>query len=377
MGKAEEPTGELTSQVEDQADELEIEDPVTDQDERVSIKRYSISSYGADYPVDGLVKRMRSKDIFIPPFQRQYVWTLKLASRFIESLLLGLPVPSIFLSRESPSAPFLVIDGQQRLRSLEFFCDGIFQPSGREFRLNGVQDEFQGRTYSTLEEGDQRTLDNSIIHAIIVRQEEPTEDNSSVYHVFERLNTGGKQLTPQEIRACMYHGPYVDLLQDLNRESNWRVIFGRQNPDNRMRDQELILRFLALFFDSSVYEKPLKDFLNKHLARNRHLQRHGKEPIRKVFQRTVGAVNAAVGRKAFRPKRALVAGFFDAFMVATAKYINGGEAIDDRVLTRISNVHQALVEDKDFVRITGAGTSDTSAVRNRMERATAAFDNVS
>src|SRR5215210_7821651 len=83
--------------------------------------KYSITSYGADYPVDSLVKRLREKDIFVPPFQRAYVWDARRASKFVESLLLGLPVPGIFLSREDDSGRLLVIDGQQRLRTLEYF----------------------------------------------------------------------------------------------------------------------------------------------------------------------------------------------------------------------------------------------------------------
>lgn len=108
---------------------------------------YQITSYGADYPVDGIVRRLRDKSILIPEFQRNYVWTLKQASRFIESLLLGLPVPGIFLSKEQESQKLLVVDGQQRLKTLLFFYDGIF--NGKEFLLKGVQDRFDNVTYKT------------------------------------------------------------------------------------------------------------------------------------------------------------------------------------------------------------------------------------
>src|SRR5439155_24071146 len=83
--------------------------------------RYQISSYGADYPVDGLVKRLRSGDIELPRFQREFVWPVTQSSKFIESLLLGLPVPAIFLSKDPETQKLLVIDGQQRLKSLLFF----------------------------------------------------------------------------------------------------------------------------------------------------------------------------------------------------------------------------------------------------------------
>src|SRR3989304_6490807 len=90
-----------------------------ERDELVPFK-YSITSYGADFDVDGLVKRIDRDDIFVPPFQRGYVWNINQASRFIESLLLGLPVPGIFLSKDD-DRKLLVIDGQQRLVTLARF----------------------------------------------------------------------------------------------------------------------------------------------------------------------------------------------------------------------------------------------------------------
>lgn len=109
--------------------------------------RYSISSYGADYPVDSIVKRLQAGSIYIPSFQRGFVWNLKQSSRFIESLLLGLPVPGIFLSKDPDTQQLLVVDGQQRLRTLQFFYEGIFESTSREFALIKVQPQFVGKTY--------------------------------------------------------------------------------------------------------------------------------------------------------------------------------------------------------------------------------------
>jgi uncharacterized protein with ParB-like and HNH nuclease domain len=177
---------------------------------------YSITSYGADYPVHSLVKRVDNNDIYIPPFQRDYVWSINDASRFIESLLLGLPVPGIFLSKDADSQQLLVIDGQQRLKSLVYFYNGTFEPTGKTFSLKGVQPEYEGKTYATLPNKDRRRLDDSIIHATVVKQDSPTDDESSIYHIFERINSGGRNLRPQEIRACIYQGRLNELLSDLN-----------------------------------------------------------------------------------------------------------------------------------------------------------------
>ncbi|MGH2558524.1 MAG: DUF262 domain-containing protein, partial [Thermomicrobiales bacterium] len=196
-----------------------VVDDIEEQDESVPI-RYDITSYGADYPVDSLVDRLNSGAIYVPKFQRGYVWTIKQASRFIESLLLGLPVPGIFLARERGTQKLIVIDGQQRLQTIRDFYRGVFGDSQKEFALNlnspGVTNPLHGLTYRTLPEDDKRQLADSIIHATIIRQDEPSDGQSSIYSIFERLNTGGTKLEPQEIRASIYHGEFSRLLGQLN-----------------------------------------------------------------------------------------------------------------------------------------------------------------
>ena len=129
-----------------------VEDGVEDESktEAEDIVQFNISSYGADYTVDSLVKRMRTEAFFVPPFQRAYVWTLNQASRFIESLLLGLPVPGIFLYKEPSTNKHLIIDGQQRLKTLQFFWDGNF--GERKFRLANISKQWIGLTYDELDE---------------------------------------------------------------------------------------------------------------------------------------------------------------------------------------------------------------------------------
>ncbi len=178
--------------------------------------RYMVTSYGADMPVDGLVKRLDREDIFVPEFQRNFVWTLVQARlrTFVESwkLLLGeLPVPGIFLFKEPDTQKLMIVDGQQRLLTLfSASTRGIFDD--KSFRLTGVSDEFNQKNYEALAHEDQRRLDDSILHATIFQQSEPSDDRSSIYQVFERLNTGGTPLHSQEIRACVYRGNLNRLL---------------------------------------------------------------------------------------------------------------------------------------------------------------------
>ena len=218
--------------------------------EAIEMPEYSITSYGADFDVEGLVRRLNDNDIEIPEFQRRFVWTQERASRFIESLLVGLPVPGIFLYREVDSESLQVIDGQQRLRTLQAFFRGkaaFGSSTEKKFDIQGkgIESKFIGLTYDRLEEKYRRKLHNSIIHATVIRQTTPDDGDSSKYFVFERLNTEASQLSGQEIRAAIYQGQFNDLIRELNLIQSWRVLFGRTpNPDKRKRDEELILRFL-------------------------------------------------------------------------------------------------------------------------------------
>ena len=350
--------------------EGEIDEALEEADEVLPF-RYSITSHGADYPVDALVKRVAAKDIVIPEFQRGYVWSLKEASRFVESLLLGLPVPSIFLSEEAETQQLLVIDGQQRLLSLYYYYDGIWPSARKEFALKGVQKKFEGLTYKGLSSEDRRRLDNSTVHAIIVRQDEPSDDASSIHLIFERLNTSGVSLTPHEIRAAIQHGEFSRLLKTLNQTEAWRAIYGTLNK--LMRDQELILRFLALYYDSTQYSRPMKDFLNKFMGRHRHLTIIPKERITGVFVTAIELINRSIGKTAFRIARVLNAAVFDSVMIGVARRLEKGKVTD---LGGLSRHYNALLADPKFLEVAERATADEKSVSERIRLATNAFAQV-
>jgi len=353
-----------------QADGTRIVDPRGDSQEVVPL-RYEISSYGADIDVEGLVKRLNRGDIIIPTFQRGFVWTYTQASRFIESLLLGLPVPGVFLSTDFDTQRLLVIDGQQRLKTLQFFYEGAFADSGRVFALRGVQEQFEGLTYGKLRDEDRRKLNNSVLHVTIIKQEVPPEDDSSVYYIFERLNTTGTPLLPQEIRHCIYHGEFNDLLKELNQNAAWRSVYGR--VDRRMRDEELILRFLALHFNTENYQKPMKEFLNRYMAANRHLQLQSADQLTKVFSNTIEVIDGALGRRAFRPVRGLNAAVFDSIMVGVTRRLERGNISD---IEAFKKEYHSLLSNEDFEERTQKSTADELSVERRLEMATQAFADV-
>lgn len=332
---------------------------------------YSITAYGADFTVDSLVKRMKVGDISLPDFQRGYVWTYKQACRFIESLLLGLPVPGIFLSREEATQKLLVIDGNQRLRTLQYFFDCIFEPSKKAFELNGVVSRFRSATYKTLPEEARRRLDDSILHATIVKQDDPEDENSSTFLIFERLNTGGTDLQPQEIRCAIYHGEFKELLMSLNQNKDWREIYGETS--SRMRDQELVLRFLSMFYHRSSYFSPMKKFLNRYMSRNRKLALQPASDLTSTFSNTIRAIRDAIGDEAFRPQGVLNAAVFDSVMVGVAERLRKGPISSPKELSR---AYASLLSDPDYVQATEKATAREAQVSARMELGVKAFADI-
>lgn len=358
----------------DQLDEIDDEESIP--------FRYQITSYGADYPVVSLVEKLHRGTVFVPEYQRGYVWNRRRASRFVESLLLGLPVPGIFLTKDGDSQQLLIVDGQQRLKTLLYFYDGVFRPEAKEFSLSlstPSSDEpgspYEGLTYESLRSSDQLRLDDSIIHATIIRQDAPDVDESSAtYDIFERLNTETDQLRPQEIRTCIYHGRFVGFLSELNKLPAWRTLFGPVRPDKRMRDQELLLRFLALLLTGDRYRKPMKKFLNTFMGTHRDADDQTLAAFESQATNTIGVLASVLGPDAVRPKsRTFNAAVFDAVAVGLARRLERSEVSDTESL-RV--VHRRLLDDPEFVDSVSRATSDDEQVAKRLKLATGAFASV-
>ena len=357
-----------------------IEDIKEEEEEPIPYD-YDIYSYGADYPVYGLVNGLNTGDIVVPTFgqhsstgsdfvgfQRQYVWSRLKADRFIESLLLGLPVPGIFLVQDKLNR-FLVLDGQQRLRTLRAFYDG--KRNNRDYRLEKVHPSFRDKSYADLDVEDRRKLDNSIIHATVVRQQQPTNDQSSIYMIFERLNTGGLNLQPQEIRVALYHGKLAQVLLQLNENSAWRYLYG--NRSGRLKDLEMILRFLAFYYLGDEYAMPMKNFLNRYMGTNRDLRCQSKAQLQGVFDATTTLLKDAVGKEAFRPRGALNAAALDSVMAGVAKRLEQGPVNDH---AKLKQQHRLLFSNRDYIEAIKTGTSKEAKVRTRMRLAREAFAEV-
>ena len=339
------------------------------QDPSEAVVEYEINSYGADYDVEGLVRRLDRNEIIIPPFQRNYIWKQREASRFIESLLLGLPVPGIFLAREKESNKLLVIDGQQRLKSLQFFYNGFFKPEDdpdkkRVFKLIGVIPRLEGKTYETLEEQDRIKFGNCLLHATIIKQESPDDNNTSVYHIFDRLNSEGRRLTPQEIRTAVGHGAFIEFLKELNEFPYWREIYGKKS--DRLKDQELILRFLALYYDREHYQSPMKEFLDRFLQKHRSPTAAWLAKSQNVFENTIENIYKALGRQAFRRNRAFNAAVFDAVSVGVAERLEKIEIVRPE---NLAVAYNKLLENEAFDESVTKATANEVNLQTRIQKA--------
>lgn len=324
---------------------------------------YQISTSGADFDIEGLVKRFERGDIYRPQFQRNFVWSHKQASKFIESILLGLPIPGVFLYRDEDDQKLLIIDGLQRLTTLHSFYHGRLPNNDRVFKLIDVRKTYLGKTIDELEPQDQRRFFDKLIHAQIIQQASPSGDNSSVYHIFDRLNSNGTPLQPQEMRAAIYHGPYQEMLVELNNDKNWRLIFGKIH--NRSKDQELILRFFALYYDLGNYRSPINKFLNVFMKKNRRFQSKLEIDFTSIFIGTMKRLADALSEKPFRPSRALNVAFFDSFSVAVARLPNCSAV-------QIQSAYADLMENNEYLDLINDTTSSPDRVKKRFEEAFAA-----
>lgn len=332
---------------------------------------YDIATYPADFTLQILNDKLKSGEIQIPGYQRKFVWKMPQSGRLIESFLLGLPVPPIYLYAEKDTEALLVVDGQQRLRSVNYFFEGFFgeESKGKRpvFRLSTLNDKspWYNKTFADLEATDEpsaRRLRNQVLRSFIIRQLNP-KDDTSVYHIFDRLNTGGALLKGQEIRNCVYHGTLNETLISLNGDPNWRAIFGSAKPDNRMRDVELVLRFLALSERLSSYEKPMKDFLSDFMAPRRNPPDAVLEAFRARFATVCHAVRASLGPRPFHVRTGLNAAVFDAVSVAFSSCASLATPSD------IQDRYRKLIKHDDFYDLTTTATTDVDTVKGRIAMA--------
>lgn len=384
-------------------DELLIVEETVSSEEDGYIDEYDLTATPNDFNVMTINNFIESGAIQIPGFQRHFVWDIKKASKLIESLLLGLPVPQLFLY-ESARNKFLVIDGQQRMMSIFYFIkkrfprkekraeirkifeghdsipekiledDEYFQPF--KLSLSKISDEkkskFHGLNYATL--GDYKTqLDLRPIRNIVVKQNSPKNDDSSIYEIFNRLNSGGVNLRPQEIRVCLYHSNFYTMLIRLNYQQSWRTVLRMENIDLHMKDVELILRCLAMAYEYKSYTPSLADFLNKFSKKAKTFEEDKIAYLENLFLSFLDHIKSAnselfIGEKSRRFNIFL---FEAVFASLATKKIPNREIFTDPI---DSAKLQAILDEKDFQDACVAGTTNTNNVFKRLDVAAQHLD---
>lgn len=340
-----------------------------------------------DFTIDSLISRLKSEHIIIPSseyeaddlaterFQRDYVWKKSQMDRFIESILLGYPLPGIFLVRQNRDKKLLVLDGQQRLRTLQAFYSGRYMRGKKlvPFELENVTSNLKGLTIDTLPPDLQRALDDTYMQGTIIETDDDPNTLSAVYSLFERLNTGGTFLTPHEIRIALFSGELFRELDNICNDNNWRTLYG--NKPNRKRDHELLLRIFAFSIDGENYAPPLKGFLNHAAEKYSDLSSDASKAAILALKKAIETLALSMGSDGFRRSNTQVntADAEAVLSTLTRHFItNPDSTITNEAIKDWLNL---LRQDQSFLTATSVATANLQAANTRRSIAVTTFHN--
>lgn len=292
-------------------DEIGIED---ESDVKVSAESFKqLMLWGTDWTVETILSQLKKGNIDLnPSYQRRNAWNINKKSKLIESLILGLPVPELILAEsKEKKGSYIVIDGKQRLLSIRQFCADKNDEDFKRFKLRSLEiiKDLNGIDYNKiisdpLLNNYQSAFENQTIRTIVIKNW-PNED--VLYKIFHRLNTGSLKLSPQELRQALHPGPFLTYVDNysLNNEKsvNLRKVLNLKNPDPRMDDVELLIRYFAFKNFSDKYAGKLKQFLDdtcKSLNEEYKLNGYHIEKQVEEFENGINATFDIFGEDAFR-----------------------------------------------------------------------------
>ena len=356
-------------------DELEEDETALDDengDEDLELGGRRIFTDKSDPPINALYTSYQDGDLVLDPiFQRRKVWDDVRASRLIESVILEVPLPIFYLAEGSDGTEE-VIDGQQRLRAFFRFLDS-------DFPLRGLKalPELNGKRYRDLDKPRQRLIRNSSVRTITFKRE---SDENLRLEIFERLNTGAVPLNRQELRNCIYRGPYNQLLIQLSADPDYMWLMGLKQPEKRMRDVEYVLRFAAFYHATYLKYKPsMARFLDEDMREHQKLSKPKQEELRAAFKNSVTLVRSLLGEHAFKryyrgdnnapdgrwePKK-FNASLYDILMWSFA------DKDKNQVMASLDAVREALIvlmtENKAFIDAIELSTSSRKSVKTRFD----------
>ena len=365
-----------------------------------SILEYDITTSPRDLTPANIVDMIDSGIIEIPLFQRNYVWDIKKASRLVESLILGLPVPELFFYSEGDeNNMYKIIDGQQRFLSIYFFVKGRFPKNTdsrfmirdginagttlemllpdnsifQDFTLRLNDDDTQkpsryhGKKFATLDRDTQIKFRlRRYLRTVVVRQNKPDDNSSSMFEIFNRLNTGGTPLNHQEIRASLYYCEFYKMLVDLNNNAEWRSLLGKPVQDLHSNDIELILRSLALLQDGDYYTPKMVTFLNSFSQKSKKFEKEYIDYLFHLFLSFVSACSTRGEKAFFRNNRFSKTLFESVFVAACTAPFKNQTTIKGKIDT---TSFKTLKNDELFLSFLKSGSSSSENIRGRLSRA--------
>lgn len=366
-------------------------------DEGFSLMEYDITATPNDFNIITLYSLIDNGVIIMPPFQRNYVWDIKRASKLIESIILGLPVPQVFLYEKGKNN-FYVIDGQQRLLSIYFFMkqrfpteegrailrgyltgdtkiDGTILSEDKYFTnfnlklpspVIGEKNKLNKLKYETLGDYKHTFEIMRTVRSVVIKQNEP-DDNSSIHEIFNRLNTGGQNLYPQEIRMSLYYSDFYRSIIDLNQDTRWRNILKQETPDIHFRDVEILIRIFAMLVNYGRYSSPMSKFLNAFSKEAESFSKEKIEYLRALFisfldnTSHIKPENFAVKSGQFR-----ISLFEAIFVAACHNAFNNNELVNQKIT--IASI-DAIRSDQQLIDATQGSVASKISVDTRIKRA--------
>ncbi|GHV19686.1 hypothetical protein AGMMS49959_05400 [Planctomycetales bacterium] len=369
-------------------------------DGSVNIKPYEVDCLPNDYNISVLMSLIKQKHLKIPSFQRNYVWKKDMASKFIESIIIGLPIPQIFLFEQARN-DLLVIDGQQRLVSIYLFKNKRFPKndkgrsiireclsrgeeipdsdlSGEHFeefslKLQKIADEnnpLNKTNYDTLPtEGVfdfKASFDfNRTIRTITIKQNAPDDNCSSMFEIFSRLNSGGITLKPQEIRMSIFYSPFYNHILELNSDAKWRRFLGKKEPDLHMKDVEVIVRAFAMLEMYSEYKSPMRVFLNRYSEKAKKYDEKKIGELDQLFSKFWECCSDLPDNAFKNDQGKFVISHFDAIFVAVCTQMSDGDNSKKIMFQDMLNIKA----DARFIEATQSKTTEKNNVMARIEKA--------
>lgn len=313
-----------------------------------------------DMIVEGLI------DI-APEYQRHFIWDDIRQSQLIESLLLGIPVPNLFMATNKDSS-WEVIDGLQRLSTILNFLGSLelinkVNPNSAKLTLNGLEklDSLNGLKYDELPKSIQLMFMTRPIRVTVLNDRSDFEVR---YDLFERLNTGGVTLHPQEIRNCIYLGKFKDFIEECAQNENFiNVVKMTKNAERTGNREELVLKFFAYFEDRDEFVHSVKEFLNQYMAKKTKSFPNVEE-FRRLFNRTFSILNEMLPNGIVRGNRVNITPLilFEAISIGCADLINEGN--ENSINT---NELQNLLNDNTLKRLTTGATNSKNKLFQRID----------